>query len=103
MVYRSARIPQLTNLLIFGDNPSGEIFYVNADNLPKGGQDPIRRILLNDGGMSKTFLQVIKDKNTSQGRMPATRADLRFAEGPDGQIFLLNKRDGTIRVLVPGT
>jgi glucose/arabinose dehydrogenase len=103
LVYRSNKIPQLTNLLIFGDNPSGEIFYVNADNLPKeGGQDAIRRILLSDGGMQKKFLDVIREKNTAQGRMPANRADLRFAEGPDGQIFLLNKRDGTIRLLVPG-
>jgi glucose/arabinose dehydrogenase len=101
LVYRSTKIPQLANLLIFGDNPSGEIFYVNADNLPKGGQDSIRRILLNDNGTSKTFLQVIKEKNTAQGRNPATRADLRFAEGPDGQIFITNKRDGVIRLLVP--
>jgi len=101
LVYRSSKIPQLTNLVIFGDNPSGEIFYVNADNLPQGGQDSIRRILLNDNGESKTFLQIIKEKNMAQGKMPATRADLRFAEGPDGQIFLTNKRDGTIRVLVP--
>ncbi|HVQ63998.1 MAG TPA: PQQ-dependent sugar dehydrogenase, partial [Terriglobia bacterium] len=103
LVYRSNKISQLTNLLIFGDNPSGEIFYVNADSLPKGGQEAIHRILLNDAGTSKTFLQVIREKNTSQGRPPAGRADLRFAEGPDGQIFLLNKRDGTIRVLIPGT
>jgi hypothetical protein len=103
LVYRSNKIPQLTNLLIFGDNPSGEIFYVNADNLPPGGQDSIRRILLNDGGTPKTFLQVIREKNTAQGRQPANRADLRFAEGPDGQIFLLNKRDGIIRLLAPGS
>jgi hypothetical protein len=101
MVYRNTKIPQLTNLIVWGDNPSGEIFYVNADNLPKGGQDPIRRVLLNDGGTNKTFLQVIKEKNTAQGKMPATRADLRFGEGPEGQIYLLNKRDGIIRVLVP--
>ena len=43
-------IPQLSNLLIFGDNPSGEIFYVSADKLPNGGQDAIRRILFNDKG-----------------------------------------------------
>jgi hypothetical protein len=102
VVYRHSKIPQLTNLLIFGDNPSGEIFYVSADNLPKGGQDSIRRILLNDNGTSKTFLQVIKEKNMAQGRNPAARADLRFGEGPDGEIYLLNKRDGTIRMLVPG-
>jgi hypothetical protein len=101
MVYRSTRIPQLSNLLIFGDNPSGEIFYVSADDLPKGGQ-AMRRILLNDGTSSKTFLEVIRAKNATQGRNPAARADLRFGEGPDGQIFLLNKRDGTIRLLVAG-
>src|SRR6185369_4828543 len=89
LVYRNTKISQLTNLLIFGDNPSGEIFYVNADNLPKGGQDSIRRILLNDNGTSKTYLQVIKEKNMAQGRQPATRADLRFGEGPDGRVFLL--------------
>ena len=53
-------------------------------------------------GMAKTFLQVIKEKNIAQGRAPAARADLRFAEGPDGQIFLTNKRDGTIRMHVAG-
>ena len=63
----------------------------------------MHRILLNDGGTSRTFLEVIRAKNMSQGKQPAARADLRFGEGPDGQIFLLNKRDGTIRQLVPGT
>jgi hypothetical protein len=52
--------------------------------------------------VSKAFLQVIKEKNAAQGKPAASRADLRFGEGPDGQIFLLNKRDGTIRLLVPG-
>jgi len=30
----------------------------------------------------------------------ATRTDLRFGEGPDGRVFLLNKQDGVIRELV---
>src|SRR5262249_27910127 len=102
LVYRGTSIRQLTNLLIFGDNPSGEIFYIDADALPNGGQDAIRRILLNDNGVSKTFLQVIKEKNAAQGKPVATRADLRFAEGLDGEIFLLNKHDGIIRVFMPG-
>jgi hypothetical protein len=100
-VYRQTAIKQLANLLIFADQPSGEIFYVSADNLPKGGQDPVHRILLNDGGAGKTLLELIKANNTKQGRPPATRADLRFGVGPDGQIFLLNKGDGVVRVLVP--
>jgi hypothetical protein len=100
-VYRSSEIPQLANLLLFGDFPSGEIFYVSADDLPSGGQDPIRRVLLDDGGTAKTFLQVIQETNTAQGRNPANRVDLRFGSGADGKVYLLNKSDGVIRVLVP--
>jgi hypothetical protein len=102
VVYRHTAIKQLRDLLLFGDNPSGEVFYVHADKLPpKGGQDAIRRVLFDDGSGAKTLLQLIQAKNEKQGQKPATRADLRFGAGPDGQVFLLNKRDGTIRVLVP--
>ena len=100
VVYRRKEIPQLSNLLIFGDNPSGEIFYVSADKLPNGGQDSIRRILFNDKGQTKTLLQLIQEKNVAQGKPPSTRADLRFGEGPNGEIFILNKRDGVIRQMV---
>ena len=100
-VYRDDAIPQLADLVLFADQPSGEIFYIQADDLPAGGQDAIRRILLNSGGEAKTLLQVIQEKNAEQGRSPASRADLRFGPGPDGQVFLLNKRDGIVRLLVP--
>jgi hypothetical protein len=51
---------------------------------------------------AKTFLQLVQAKNREQGRSPATRTDLRFGSGPDDQIFLLNKHDGTIRLLISG-
>jgi hypothetical protein len=101
VVYRGAQIPQLANLLIFTDMPSGEIFFVNADKLPSGGQDPIRRILLNSNGSAMTVLQVIQEKSKALGKTPATRSDLRLSLGPENQVFLLNKGDGTIRVLTP--
>jgi hypothetical protein len=101
VVYRATAIKALANLVIFGDNPSGEIFYINADKLPNGGQDAIRRILLNDNGTPKTLLQLVQAANATQGKQPATRADLRFGWGPDNQVFLLNKRDGIIRRLMP--
>jgi glucose/sorbosone dehydrogenase len=102
-IYRGTAIKQLQHLMLFGDNPSGEIFYVDADNLPKDPQAAmaVRRILLNDKGTPKTLLQLIKDKNAEQGKPPATRADLRLGVGPQGQIFVMNKRDGVIRLLVP--
>ena len=95
-------VEALANLLLFGDNPSGEMFYVNADKLPpNGGQDAIRRILFNDKGQTKTLLELVKEKNVAQGLKPSTRADLRYGEGPDGRIFILNKWDGVIREIVP--
>ena len=100
-VYRQGPIKALLNKMIFGDNPSGEIFYIDADTLPNGGQAAIRRIMLNDQGTPKTLLQIIREKNTTQGKAPAMRADLRFGSGAQGQIFVMNKRDGIIRVLRP--
>jgi hypothetical protein len=100
-VYRGTTIKPLANLVVFGDNPSGEVFYFNADKLPNGGQDAIRRILFNHGGSVRTLLQIVKDTNVKQGKAAASRADLRFGYGPDGQIFVLNKRDGVIRQVVP--
>ena len=100
-VYRRNAIRQLENLVLFSDFPSGEILYIQADKLPSGGQDAIRRILLNDGAVTKTFLKIIQEKNLAQKKPPTTRADLRFGDGPNGQVFLLNKHDGTIRLLVP--
>ncbi|HUE96667.1 MAG TPA: PQQ-dependent sugar dehydrogenase [Longimicrobiaceae bacterium] len=96
-VYRGGDVPALRDLVIFGDNPSGELFYIRADRLPAGGPTGIRRIVLNDGGTAKSLIEVIRAKNTQQGRQPATRVDLRLGSGPDGELFLLNKQDGVIR------
>tara|TARA_Y100001949_G_scaffold29524_1_gene22645 strand:+ start:182 stop:967 length:786 start_codon:yes stop_codon:yes gene_type:complete len=99
--YRQNDIPQLTNLVLFGDNPSGEVFCFSADDLPHGGQEAIRRVLFKDDQEVRTLLQLIQDRNIAQGKDPATRADMRMGLGPDRQVFILNKRDGTIRLLVP--
>ena len=101
VVYRSTTIPQLTGRLLFGDMPSGEVFHVSADNLPKGGQDAIRRVLFVTATSTtpRPALALIQEKNRAQGKTEAARADLRFDATSTGQIFLLNKADGTIRVL----
>ena len=100
IAYRGTAIPQLADKLLFGDIPSGEVFYVSADQLPRGGQDAIRRVLFNSGGSGKTLLTLIKEKNAAQKRSAADRADLRFGTGPENRVFLLNKQDGTIREVV---
>ncbi|MCC3861652.1 PQQ-dependent sugar dehydrogenase [Pseudemcibacter aquimaris] len=98
-VYRDGDVTQLNDLIIFAELASGEIFYVSADDQPNGGQDAIRRILLKTDGGNKTFLEVIQAKNEAQGRDEAMRADIRLAHTTDGKLFLLNKRDGVIRLV----
>jgi glucose/arabinose dehydrogenase len=100
-VYRSNTIPQLRNRILFADMPSGEMFYVSADQLPNGGQDPIRRVLFvtAPGASPRTVLQLIQEKNTAQGKPAAARADMRFDVDGTGRIFVLNKADGTLRVI----
>ena len=102
VVYRHHAIPNLTNRVLFGEMVSGEVFYFNADDLPDGGQDAIRRVLFHHAGKVKSFLQMVKEKVAWQGRkLKKMRADVRFGTGRNGQIFLLNKSDSTIRRVVP--
>lgn len=102
MIYRGNAIRQLHNLMIFGDNPNGEIFYVDADTLTSGnGQNGVRRLMFNDKGTRKSLLQLIREKNTVQGKDAAPRADMRLGVGANDQLFILNKRDGVIRLVVP--
>lgn len=112
VVCRECAVPRLDGKVIFGDLPSGEIFYFSADDLPTGGPSAIRRVLLTtdsqvdgdgDAGrrQGKTLLQLIRDKNAAEGREEARRADLRFGTSAAGDVFLLNKGDGVIRRLGP--
>ena len=81
--------------------PSGEIFHVSADTLPKGGQDAIRRVLFvtEPGAAPRPALEIVQEKNRAQGKTVAPRADVRFDVTSAGRIFVLNKADGTIRVM----
>jgi hypothetical protein len=99
IVYRSGAIEALRDRVLWGDLPSGEIFYFSADDLPEGGQAALRRVLLHDGRRARRLFDLVQVENQRQGRSPAARVDLRMSEGPHGEIFLLNKHDGVIRVL----
>jgi hypothetical protein len=91
-VYRANRVQGIANMVIWGDNPTGEVFAIPADDLPNGGQAAIRRVLFNDAGQARTLLQLI------QKHVPdANQADMRLGLGPEGAIYLLNKADGIVR------
>ena len=101
-VVRGNSIPALRNRVLFGDNPSGEVLYLDADNLPRGQSGGIHRVLFRSGGgQPKKLLTLIQEKNAQQAKDRALRADMRLGAASDGRIFLLNKGDGTIRVITP--
>ncbi len=103
-VVRDGAVPALEGQLLFGDLPSGELFHVDADDLPDGGQDAIRRVLFDPGdGEPRTLRELVEETRREQGRDEAGRVDLRLGTAPDGRIFLLNKHDGVLRVVVPGS
>lgn len=100
-VVRDSGVPEIEGRVLFGDLPSGELFHVDADNLPEGGQEAIRRVLFDDGsGEVKNLMTVLRDKNREQGRSLAPRVDLGLGAGANGDVYLLNKYDGTLRKLV---
>ncbi len=101
VVYRDDAIAALTDRVLFGDLPSGEVFHLDADDLPDGGKGALRRVLFRQGGETHTFLDIVRARNRADGRRAAGRTDLRLYAVPDGRVFLLNKHDGVLRAILP--
>ena len=92
-VFRGGLIPELEGQLLLGDFPNGAIYTLDVDNDPlDGGQDGLHELILVDveSGQQGRLSQLIGEN----------RVDLRFSYGVDGEVFILNKRDGIIRRLV---
>ena len=92
-VFRGNSIPELDGQLLLGDFPNGAIYTLDVDNASlNGGQSELNELIL-------------RDLDTNQeGRLSTligqSRVDLRFSYGINGEVFILNKRDGIIRRLV---
>jgi glucose/arabinose dehydrogenase len=106
-VYRGDDIPELTGMYLFAEfatNP-GPIFAVDVDDLVErdnfsnlaslsGGRlSPYVEVEIRDGQVDKDYLTFLRNANGAS----YTRTDTRWGVGPDGEIYLLNKRDGMVR------
>jgi hypothetical protein len=69
-----------------------------ADRRARSSRSAVQRAAIT--GVYVYRQTAVREKDAAQGKPPARRADLQFGVGPDGQIFVLNKRDGVIRLLV---
>jgi glucose/arabinose dehydrogenase len=77
-VYRGSAFPGLVGRYVFGDYSSGWIWHIGTDT------PPTRLLLPADGWDSNLNIA-------------------SFAEDADGELFMVNVRDGTIHKLVPGS
>jgi hypothetical protein len=101
-IYRGVGIPQLDGMLMTGDNPKG-VFYmldVDSDPLDGGGEGWSELIAFEESsGQQKRLITMINEERASLGLPEANRADLRFSVNTPGEVFVLNKQDGVLRVL----
>jgi hypothetical protein len=101
-VFRGAGIPQLDGMLMAGDNPKG-VFYildVDSDPLDGGGEGWSELIATEESsGQQKRLITMINEERALLGLPEANRADLRFSVNTPGEVFILNKQDGVLRML----
>jgi hypothetical protein len=103
-VYRGTGIPSLDGVLMAGDNPKGTIYILDVDSDPLngGGEGWTELIPVEESsGVDKRLISIINEERASLGLGNATRADLRLSVNTPGEIFVLNKQDGVLRMLVP--
>ncbi len=107
-VYRGSRVPQLYGKYLFGDfaGNSGPLFVVDVDDLIQrddfanintingGLLAPFEHLQITYNGQPTTMLEIIQD---ASGNNSLSRTDIRFGLGPDGEVYVMNKKDGWIR------
>ena len=102
-VIRDTDLGGLNGNLLLGDFPTGLLFTLDVDEDPlDGGQDGLRELRLLDGdGDTVRLLELVNAARDERGLLPVTRADLRLGVNTPGEVFVLNKHDGIVRVLAP--
>ena len=105
-VYRGAAIPALRGRFVFGDIPTGRIFYADADALVMADDDEpdttaqIYELGLRRDGAPVTLLSLVR---SATGPPNVYRTDLRFGVDEDGELYVTTKQDGFIRRLLRDT
>ena len=90
-VYRGSQVPELVGHYVFGDIVNGRIFHLDMTDLEPGRQAPIEELTRLRDGEPITLLELVD----------APRADLRFGQDEDGEIYVMTKQEGMIRSLAP--
>jgi hypothetical protein len=89
--YWGDAIPELQGKFVFGDIPSGRLFYIDIADIIPGKQAPIKewKIMFNN---SPATLKELCGND---------RVDLHFGRDIAGELYILTKPDGKMYKLVP--
>ena len=108
-VYRGRSIPQLQGKHVFGDITSGRIWFADVSEI-RAADDGKASTLATLHDIEPTLRTLAESAYRSRGgkgnalpgraQISGGRVDLRFAEGADGELYVLTKADGMIRKIV---
>jgi glucose/arabinose dehydrogenase len=88
--YWGTAIPQLAGKYLFGDIPSGRLFYVEMADIKQGKQAIIKEWRASINGTHKTLKELCG----------TDRPDLHFGRDARGELYILTKPDGKVYKLV---
>ena len=88
--YWGKDIPQLTGKFLFGDIPSGRLFYIEVTDIKQGNQAPIKEWKILISGTPQTLRDVCG----------SDRVDLHLGRDSRGELYMLTKADGRVYKLV---
>ena len=84
--YWGTAVPELTGKYLFGDIPSGRLFYINMADIKQGKQAPIKEWKVSINDTPNTLLKLCG----------SDRVDLHFGRDAQGELYILTKADGKV-------
>jgi mono/diheme cytochrome c family protein len=88
--YWSDSIKPLKGKFLFGDIPSGRLFFLEMADIKQGKQATIKEFGLSVQGVPKTLKELCGND----------RVEVRFGRGANGEIYLLTKADGKLYKII---
>lgn len=91
--YWGSVIPQLKGKYLFGDIPTGRLFYVDMADIKQGRQAMIKEWKVSINGLQKSLTELCG----------SDRVDLHFGRDCHGELYILTKADGKVYRLISAT
>ena len=88
--YQGSAIPQLKGKFLFGDVPTGRMFFINTSEIQPGKQATIKEWKISIDGIQRKLTDLCG----------SDRVDLHFGRDRQGELYILTKADGKVYKLI---